>query len=121
MTDLESLSSATRRDEIGKQRNTAALTAVNRTILRYARDSDEPLQEWEFFCECGDENCYEHVVLTLEAYVALRDADRAVLADGHVLSAVERARRLREDAVALRRQAEHQTKRAKKNLSPPDA
>jgi CheY-like chemotaxis protein len=39
-----------------------------------------------------------------------------VLADGHRLRQVERARRLSEDAEALHRQAAHQLKRAKKNL-----
>jgi hypothetical protein len=39
-----------------------------------------------------------------------------VLADGHKLSQVERARRLRAESQALRAQAEHQAKRARKNL-----
>ena len=100
---------------MGKQRifKTGALTGLNRH-LRHVRNSDGK-QEWEFFCECGEENCYEQVFLTLDAYIALRDYDGAVLADGHRLSQVERARRLRIEAGALRAQAQHQVKRAKKN------
>jgi hypothetical protein len=71
-------------------------------------------QEWEFFCECGRDDCQERLKLTLDAYVALYDSGRAVLAEGHQLSQVERARRLRDDAEALRRQAEHQVRRVKK-------
>ena len=71
-------------------------------------------QEWEFFCECGRDDCQERLTLTLDAYVARYDSGRAVLAEGHQLSQVERARRLRDDAEALRRQAEHQVRRVKK-------
>jgi len=39
-----------------------------------------------------------------------------VLAEGHRLSQVDRARRLREDAEGLRAQAKHQVARAKKNI-----
>jgi multidrug efflux pump subunit AcrA (membrane-fusion protein) len=59
---------------------------------------------------------HEHVALTVDAYAALHDSGRAVLAPRHRLSQVERARRLSEEAKALRAQAEHQVKRAKKNL-----
>lgn len=102
---------------MAEQRNrTAALTDVNVHILRYVRDASDGQQEWEFFCECGDASCQEHVFLTLDSYVELHDAGRAVLAEGHHLSQVERARRLRADAEALRAQAAFQASRAKKNL-----
>ena len=71
-------------------------------------------QEWEFFCERGRDDCQERLKLTLDAYVALYDSGRAVLAEGHQLSRVERARRQRNDAEAFRRQAEHQLRRVKK-------
>lgn len=89
-----------------------ALAEVNGHILQVAQDSISDEQEWEFFCECGHDDCHEHVVLTLDSYVVLRDGGRAVLAQGHQISQVARARRLREDAGALNRQAEHQVKRA---------
>ena len=99
-----------------RRNRTAALTDVNVHILRYVRDSSEGEQEWEFFCECGEADCQEHVFLTLDGYVELHDSGRAVLADGHRLSQVERARRLQVDAEALRAQAELQLRRAQKNL-----
>ncbi len=97
---------------------TAALAEVNQGILAFARDSlseQAHEQEWEFFCECGREDCHAYVSLSLDAYAALHDGGGAVLAPGHRLSQVERARRLLEDAEALRHQAEHQVKRARKN------
>ena len=93
---------------------TSALTDVNRHILEAARESISYEQEWEFFCECGRDDCEERIELTLDAYASLYDSGCAVLAEGHQLSQVERARRLRADADALRRQAEHQVRRAKK-------
>ena len=65
-------------------------------------------------CECDQEHCHEHVFLTLDAYIALHDHGKAVRADGHELGQVTRARRLRDDAEALKRQAHHQVKRAKR-------
>ena len=93
----------------------ATLAAANGHILRHVRDSDDG-HEWEFLCECGKEDCHERVLLTIDAYIAHRDQGEAVLADGHLLSQVERARRLRAEAEALTGQADHQVKRAKKNL-----
>src|SRR5205085_5537001 len=40
----------------------------------------------EFFCECGRDDCQERLTLTLDAYVALYDSGRAILAEGHQLS-----------------------------------
>jgi hypothetical protein len=102
----------------GRVFKTSALTDVNRHILDVARESISAEQEWEFFCECGRPDCEERIALTLAAYVALYDSGRPVLAHGHRLSQVERARRLREDAEALRNQAEHQVRRAKR-IAPP--
>jgi len=94
----------------------SALTEVNRNILLHVQGSTAENLEWEFFCECGQETCHEHVFLTLDAYIALRDGGGAALAQGHHLSQVERSRRLREDAEGLRAQSKHQVHRAKKNL-----
>ena len=99
----------------------ATLAAANEHILLHVRDSDDG-QEWEFVCECGREDCHERVLLTIDAYIALHDQGEAVLAEGHHLDQVERARRLRAEAEALTGQAGHQVKRAKKNLHrEPDA
>jgi hypothetical protein len=100
---------------------TGALAEVNEHILSAARDSISQEQTWDFFCECGREGCAELVQLTTGVYVSLRDRGDAVLAPGHRLSRAERARRqareLREDSEALRAQAEHQVRRAKKTQS----
>jgi multidrug efflux pump subunit AcrA (membrane-fusion protein) len=95
---------------------TVALIEVNQGILQVARESVTHEQEWEFLCECGREDCHAYVTLTLDAYVDLHDNGRAVLARGHRLSQIERARRLGEEAAALTQQAEHQVRRAQKNL-----
>jgi hypothetical protein len=96
-----------------------ALTVVNEHILDAARESIAEEPDWEFFCECGNSGCHEHVMLTLDGYIALHDSGEAVLAAGHRLSQVERARALRSDAKALRAQAEHQVRRAKKSQTKP--
>ena len=93
-----------------------ALAEVNENILRSVRDSAEGSLEWEFFCECGEKNCHERVFLTLEAYIGVHDHGGIVLAEGHRPSQVGRARRLRDDAEALKRQAAHQIKRALRNV-----
>ena len=54
--------------------------------------------------------------LTLDAYMGLHDGGGEVLADGHRPNHLERARRVRSEAEALRRQAVHQIKRAKRLL-----
>jgi hypothetical protein len=56
------------------------------------------------------------VFLTLDAYAELHDGGEFVLAGGHHVSQVARARRLVDAAAALRRQAEHQVRRARRNL-----
>jgi hypothetical protein len=100
----------------GRTLKTATLATVNQGILNVAQDSIDQEQDWEFFCECGREDCHEYVSLTLDAYIALHEGGGAVLAEGHRISQVERARRLLEEAAALKRQAAHQVKRAKKNV-----
>ena len=60
------------------------------------------------------------VTLKVAQYEALQRADEPILAPGHTLSKGQRsrrrARRLIDDAKALEAQAEHQVKRAKRNL-----
>lgn len=83
------------------------LVEVNSHILEAARDSlgDIPVEEWEFFCECGQPDCQVHVKLTLAAYTALHDAGLAALAPGHQLDPRTQARGIREEARALRAEA----------------
>lgn len=95
---------------------TAMLTEVNRSILEAASESPSEELTWEFFCECGRDECREQVTLDLDAYLALRARHGAVLAPGHRVSEIQRARSLVADAHVLRSQAKHQVDRAMKNL-----
>jgi hypothetical protein len=70
----------------------------------------------EFVCECGRSDCGEVVPLQLSAYDALFAAGFPILAPGHRVSEGARSARLREDARALRNQAQLQVERAKRNL-----
>ena len=97
--------------------NAALRYGVNERIVQVAGESFDQDQEWEFFCECGQDDCHEHVSLTVDAYAALHDSGRPVLANGHEPSQAARSRQLRGDTEALTRQAEHQLRRARKNLS----
>lgn len=92
------------------------LAAANEHILLHVREADDGQQEWEFLCECGNEDCHARVLLPIDAYIALHDHGAAVLADGHRLNQKGRSRRLRDDAEAVRRQALHQLNRARDNL-----
>ena len=83
--------------------------------LRHVRDSSTGEPEWEFACECGRRDCTESVFLTVDAYAALHDCGRPVLAEGHRVSQVAVARRLVDAARALCAQAEQQVRRAKQN------
>jgi hypothetical protein len=78
-------------------------------------------EPWSFVCECAAAGCRERVPLTLASYEKLRRRGRAVLAPGHVLPAVERARRrareLSDEAAALRAQATQQAKRARQSVA----
>ena len=93
----------------GREFKAAALTEVNSHILRAARDSlGDAQEEWGFFCECGHQDCHEHVKLTLGAYIALHDGGGSVLAAGHRVDQRARARQLTADAEAFVHQAEQQ-------------
>jgi hypothetical protein len=109
---------------------------MNDAIALLAADSAPAgCDRWSFGCECGATDCAEWVDLELAEYVELRaDADRRVLAAGHVApSPSQRARRKAkqaiESAVALRAQARLQQQRAQrllgrnvvKPLKPPEA
>lgn len=99
----------------------AALTEVNRHIFEVAVESASAEPDWDFFCECGRSDCYDHVGLTIDEYLAIRDQGGDVLAPGHRGSHAARAARLHEEAKSLRAQAGHRMKRARRNLSEGDA
>lgn len=94
------------------------LAQVNASIRELAGGSESAAPgQWEFFCECGADDCHERVLLTLEAYSAIHDGGFAILSPGHRVHQGARAARLRHEAQALRAQAEHQLRRARRNLS----
>jgi hypothetical protein len=84
--------------------------------------ADSEAEKWSFLCECGDDTCQEWVTLPVAGYEALQRSDQPILAPGHTLSPSQKsrrqARRLQDDAKALRGQAEHQVKRAKRLRKP---
>jgi hypothetical protein len=77
-------------------------------------------ETWNFLCECGADDCQDWVTLRVTDYEAKQRADEPILAPGHTLTRGQRsrrkARRLVDDAKALEAQAEHQVRRAKRNL-----
>jgi rubrerythrin len=98
------------------------LAEVNETIRRLAAETGSAGQEWGFVCECGEDDCIEHVPLDLARYDELKAADVPVLAPGHDRVRAETRHRaadlradsfaLRSDATALQNQARHQHRRA---------
>jgi len=92
-----------------------ALTDANRFVGDLASASAKG-RAWQFFCECGRFACHALVELTLVEYEAIKDDEKPVLARGHLIDQKERARVLRANAQALRAQAEHQFRRAERNL-----
>jgi hypothetical protein len=110
VADRRSESSATRADV-----NRHLGMAVERFDL-----PEESTETWDFLCECGAEGCAEWVNLPIAEFKAVRLAGKPVLAPGHRADrgkqARGKARRLVEEARALRAQAEHQVRRAARNL-----
>ena len=103
--------------------NSAARAEANRQMRMAVKRfdlSESEAETWSFLCECGDDKCQEWVTLPVIGYEALQRADQPILAPGHSLSPSQKsrrqARRLRDDAKALGAQADHQLKRAKRNL-----
>jgi hypothetical protein len=97
---------------------------VNRNVRMAVKRFDlsgEADETWKFLCECGAEDCQKWVTLRVEDYEARQRADEPILAPGHTLTKGQRsrrkARRLVDDAKALEAQAEHQVKRARRNVA----
>jgi len=106
--------------------SSGARAEVNRNLRMAVKRFDlSELDEdtWDFLCECGDDTCREWVTMRVSEYEALQRADEPIRAEGHRLDDSQRARRkarhLADDAKALRAQAEHQRKRARRNLEGP--
>src|SRR3954452_15883889 len=83
----------------------------------YATAEDE--ETWNFICECGEDGCEEWLELTLDAFRHRRIESAPVVADGHSESsrgnlARRMAAGLREQARALRAEARHQVRRARR-------
>jgi hypothetical protein len=109
---------------VERRSRSAERAEVNRNVRKAVKRFDVPGldgESWDFLCECGDEDCKEWVPLTLERYEALRQSDEPILAGGHGVSRSQRARRkakkLTDDAKALRAQAELQNRRAGRRRS----
>ncbi len=103
--------------------NSAARADVNRQVRIAVKrfDLSESHEDtWDFLCECGAGECEEWVTLTVPQYEALRKAGQPILGAGHALqqfrTSRRMARRLVEEARALRAQAEGQLRRAARNL-----
>ena len=110
----------------GQSESSAARVELNRQMRLAVKRfdlSESEAETWSFLCECDEESCQEWVTLPVVGYEALQRADQPILAPGHSLSpsrwSRRKARRLRDDAKALGAQAEHQTKRARRNLRKP--
>ena len=104
-------------DTSTRDERTRRFIVVNAAIRDQAAGLEQDTQphEWEFWCECGEPSCRRGVWLTLAQYEQLRDHRHAILTPGHEVSEVARAAILVEEASALRAEAEHQVRRAKKN------
>lgn len=105
---------------MGRRRafKTTALFEVNEHIVVAARDSITQEQIWEFFCECGDEACAEHVRLAIDEYVGIRErptrcSRRATISAGRSWRGGGRGSFGRSRGHCARR-AGHQVRRAKK-------
>ena len=97
------------------------MRSVNEGLASLAAGFAPTEAVWVFVCECGAADCAGRTELELSTYEDLRtDPEKSVLAEGHVASPAQRARReaagLREEARALQGQAELQRSRAQRLL-----
>jgi len=97
---------------------TDLLAEVNERVRELADQRPHGSDAWDFQCECGEPECQDVVSLTLPEYELIRRSGTPILAEGHVPSrfrlARDRATELRNEAIALRRQARHQAERARR-------
>jgi hypothetical protein len=75
-------------DEAELARTEAVFREVNEAIARTAERFDDG--DADFVCECGDPDCAERVVATLDDYEAVRaDGAQFLVANGHEIDEVE--------------------------------
>ena len=72
--------------------NEATFRVINERLASCSESRQAPEgARIEFYCECGDETCFERVMLADPEYRALRaDPTRFAVAPGHVKPEVER-------------------------------
>lgn len=109
--------SGTKHDPARLERHLRLVASNGETRSLASRSDDDAAQRrFAFDCECGDEECHEHIWLSLSLYDDLKRNDVPLLADGHPISLARRARstarQLQEEARALRAQADIQVSRA---------
>ena len=66
-------------DTNGSATQSAALREVNLRIVELARDAETV----QLLCECGDNDCVEHVIMTPRQFDEIIDRNGRVLASGH--------------------------------------
>jgi hypothetical protein len=76
-----------------------AILAQNQSVFRFVnervtawpeRQAAPATEKLMFYCECGDDHCWERVYLTAEEYEAIRaDSSRFAVVEGHVFPEVE--------------------------------
>jgi hypothetical protein len=71
--------------------NQAVFRIINERVTAWPERQAAPATEkLMFYCECGDEHCYERVYLTAEEYEAIRaDSSRFAVVNGHVFPEAE--------------------------------
>jgi hypothetical protein len=79
------------RREVRIAQNQALFRIVNERVTAWPeRQAAPPTEKLMFYCECGDEHCYERVYLTPEEYEAIRaDSSRFAVVEGHVFPDAE--------------------------------
>jgi hypothetical protein len=105
-------------DQVSIVELTAARQANERMRDLARRVAADERSVWEFVCECGQPFCGERINVTLALYDEARHVRASVLAHGHVRARARAARHwsseVRDEASAVRSQAEHQIRRAER-------
>ncbi|HEY3962314.1 MAG TPA: hypothetical protein VGL84_07280 [Gaiellaceae bacterium] len=89
-------------DEAELARTEAVFREVNEAIARTAERFDD--DHADFVCECGDPDCAERVVASLDAYEEVRsDGAQFIVANGHEIDEVEQIVRRRTGYTVIRK------------------
>jgi hypothetical protein len=74
---------------------------VNEEIRRLSQSWDDSMT-WVMICECGDQQCFETIALTLTAYEAVRRfPTHFVVVPGHQLAGLDRAIEEQDDYLVI--------------------